>query len=160
MPRELCLVLLTKPLRCRSSILRIEVKEPYPELAGGQNIRRARGPAQFNHYIYVTRFSNEKSAQILSTISHLSSSLISWYIGSVGRYSSNCIYKFLYLCVDHCLELAQKMLIILHFCIKILHKCEKADFDQHLKWAGPISWLKIYNKQFLFRSRTICERLG
>ena len=30
----------------KNSIFRIEVKEPYPELNGGQNIRRARGPAR------------------------------------------------------------------------------------------------------------------
>ena len=38
-------------LKIIEEIFWIEVKEPYPELDGGQNIRRARGPAQFNRYI-------------------------------------------------------------------------------------------------------------
>ena len=33
-------------------IFQIEVNEPYPELNGGQNIRRAKGPVHSIRYIY------------------------------------------------------------------------------------------------------------
>ena len=42
----------------KKSIFRIEVKEPYPELNGGQNIRRARGPAHFDRYIHTFSLSH------------------------------------------------------------------------------------------------------
>ena len=36
-----------------TSVFRIEVPEPYPRTNGGQNIRRTRGPARSNCYIFV-----------------------------------------------------------------------------------------------------------
>ena len=38
----------------RYPIFQIEVNEPYPELNGGQNNRRPRGPVHTFHYIYYT----------------------------------------------------------------------------------------------------------
>ena len=48
-------------------IIQIEVNEPYPELNGGQNIRRARGPVHTIRYIHLKALLRWENGLILLT---------------------------------------------------------------------------------------------
>ena len=101
----------------RDRIFQIEVNEPYPELNGGQNIRRTRGPVQFFRYINcvkrikttwnqllkkITVLDNMFTLRILtvscgaemSSISTRCRSPSSWSLMSRARFIDRCWMKF------------------------------------------------------------------